>query len=306
MSNYKAESMETYSISGLQYTLGEHQRSFAEATGFDTVGIPNRPAMWGWGTFFETSKNVMDLLIATGRNTLEANGLALNEVDGVIVARGNTANGEEFGVAAMASLLRELGLKRAFGTTLTSNGCSSALAAIRTAGALVRNGGMKNVLILAGDKAGAAEQRFQRFGIFSDGACSCIVSAGSSRGFEVLASALATDISAMQADAAFSSGLASETNRQLFATDGLSSSKVSKVFSNNVFLPIVTLKELEAGFEMEQIYTANVARIGHCYAADPLINLADYVGGGHGAAGAQYVLAADSYGLRVSLLVKMM
>jgi 3-oxoacyl-[acyl-carrier-protein] synthase-3 len=67
----------------------------------------------------------------------------------------------------------------------------------------------------------------------------------------------------------------------------------------NIFLPLLITKERQAGFTAEQIYSRNVTRIGHCYAADPLINLVDrQTHPGH-----YYLLAASVPGSRFGVLL---
>ena len=294
--------MTPFSISGLQYVLGEQQRPYREASGFDTLGMPQRPAMWGWGNYFETNRDVTEMLVAVGRNVIEAADVGRTAIDGVIVARANVLGPDETAVPAIAAILGSLGIPGAIGSIHTGNGCSTALGAIRAAGALVAGGAMRNVLVLSGDKAGAGERRAQRFGIFSDAACGCVVSESGRGEFQIIAVSQAIDTATMHAEAGFSSGLAQQTNRQLLGSS--SAASIQKVFSNNVFLPIVMLKEQEAGFEAAQIHTENISRIGHCYASDPLINFADFAAGGHVRPEHTYMLAADSPGLRISMLVE--
>ena len=53
--------------------------------------------------------------------------------------------------------------------------------------------------------------------------------------------------------------------------------RVEKILSNNIFLPLKKIKESAHGFSEAQMYFENVARNGHCYASDILINLSDYL-----------------------------
>ncbi|MEU3309712.1 hypothetical protein ABZ717_21710, partial [Nocardiopsis sp. NPDC006832] len=72
---------------------------------------------------------------------------------------------------------------------------------------------------------------------------------------------------------------------------------------NNLYLPIVSLKELQAGFAPEQLYLDNVTRFGHCFAADPLINLTDLDEAGELRDGGAYLLASSVPGIRTALLL---
>ena len=72
----------------------------------------------------------------------------------------------------------------------------------------------------------------------------------------------------------------------------------------NLFLPLVAMKERQAGFSARQLYTANVTRLGHCFAADPLVNLVDQEQAGRIREGGHYVLAVSVPGSRVTVLLR--
>ena len=64
------------------------------------------------------------------------------------------------------------------------------------------------------------------------------------------------------------------------------------------------MKELQAGFDQSQLDTSNITRVGHCFAADPLINLVDRWSAGDVRAGGLYLLASSVSGLRVCVLLR--
>jgi 3-oxoacyl-[acyl-carrier-protein] synthase-3 len=72
----------------------------------------------------------------------------------------------------------------------------------------------------------------------------------------------------------------------------------------NIFKPIIVMKEMQAGFTPNQLFTDNVARVGHCFAADPLINLIDRAAAGHLADDRHYILASSVPGLRIGALLR--
>jgi hypothetical protein len=76
-------------------------------------------------------------------------------------------------------------------------------------------------------------------------------------------------------DTSFSSELDIAINENIF--DGLDVifEDMKMVFYNNIVIPITSSKELNAGFEHEQLYIKNIKRTGHCFSSDARINLID-------------------------------
>jgi 3-oxoacyl-[acyl-carrier-protein] synthase III len=64
------------------------------------------------------------------------------------------------------------------------------------------------------------------------------------------------------------------------------------------------MKERQAGFTAGQLYLDNITRLGHCFAADPLINLVDRAALGHIEAGSHCMLASSVPGSRIGVLLK--
>ncbi|MDM0011249.1 hypothetical protein QTH87_02250 [Variovorax sp. J22P168] len=292
-------------LNGIAYTLGEEERSHETASGFGTLNVPNRPALWGWGHYRQASGSVFDLMITAARRSLEAARVKPGEIDIVIFCHATVPRYEGPPSAAASRMLVELGLGRAFPVSAGLNGCAALLCGVVMADGLVAAGRARRVLVVAGDVHPADQNRFHRYAIFSDAACACVVSSTATEGaFELLAAASAVDASAMAADAGFSSELAAQVNQAMLVDAGIPASDVAKVFCNNVFLPITMLKESEGGFDEGQLFTDNVKRIAHCYSADALINLADHASAGGVRRGGHYVVAADSPGLRTGVLLK--
>jgi 3-oxoacyl-[acyl-carrier-protein] synthase III len=64
------------------------------------------------------------------------------------------------------------------------------------------------------------------------------------------------------------------------------------------------MKERQAGFSADQLYLGNIARIGHCFAADPLINLVDRAALGEIGDGSYCLLATSVPGSRAGALLR--
>lgn len=61
---------------------------------------------------------------------------------------------------------------------------------------------------------------------------------------------------------------------------------------------------MQAGYRLNQLYTDNITRIGHCFSADPLINLIDMQEKNEILDCSVLQLAASVPGDRVSLLLR--
>ncbi len=72
----------------------------------------------------------------------------------------------------------------------------------------------------------------------------------------------------------------------------------------NLYKPLVVMKERQAGFSPPQLYLANIERLGHCFAADPLINLVDRMALGHVRPGSYCLLASSVPGSRIGVLLE--
>jgi 3-oxoacyl-[acyl-carrier-protein] synthase-3 len=108
----------------------------------------------------------------------------------------------------------------------------------------------------------------------------------------------------MERTSQISSDLAREVNDRLLAPPGLKVGDVTALLHPNLFKPLLVMKERQAGFHPDQLYLDNIPRIGHCFAADPLINLADRAALGHIGEGHYCLLAASVPGSRIGVLLK--
>jgi 3-oxoacyl-[acyl-carrier-protein] synthase-3 len=93
-------------------------------------------------------------------------------------------------------------------------------------------------------------------------------------------------------------------NERLLKSAGLSIEDVSGLMHTNIFKPIIVMKEMQAGFAADQLFTDNVTRVGHCFAADPFINLVDRGAAGQVRDDCHYLLASSVPGLRIGVLLR--
>jgi 3-oxoacyl-[acyl-carrier-protein] synthase III len=180
------------------------------------------------------------------------------------------------------------------------------------------------VLVITTDQVAPGADRMSQFALFSDGAASCLVSAAmgpagpkSTAGpeadptstadparYELVACATAQQTATLDWSNQISSDLAREVNDRLLRAAGLKTGDLAALLHANLYKPLVMMKELQAGFTAEQLYAGNITRLGHCYAADPLINLVDRGALGHIAPGRYAELATSVPGSRIGALLR--
>ena len=90
----------------------------------------------------------------------------------------------------------------------------------------------------------------------------------------------------------------------LLEPHGLKLGDVAALLHANLFKPVLMMKERQAGFSADQLYLDNIPRLGHCFAADPLINLVDRAARGDIGPGGYGLLAASVPGSRIGALLR--
>jgi 3-oxoacyl-[acyl-carrier-protein] synthase-3 len=292
------------------YVLGETPVHHTELEGFADYVDRNQMVpdaeLWGWGTVHRTALDTADLAVRSGRRTLAAAAVAPAEVDALVLCSTtfpahDTAHGELVG-----SVLRGLELGPVPVTGITLNRCANLLTGLQVAATQVTAGRHRTVLVVTTDRIADERDRVADFALFSDGAASCLVTRapGAPGGYEWVADAYAQDAASLGRGDEISSDLSRVANQRLTDAAGIGIDAVDGLLHNNIYLPIVTMKELGAGFAPAQLDTSNVARVGHCFAADPLVNLVDRESAGGIRAGGLYGLASSVSGLRVCVLLR--
>jgi 3-oxoacyl-[acyl-carrier-protein] synthase III len=181
-------------------------------------------------------------------------------------------------------LLEELGLSHAYliGTFLRA--CSNIHSALRIAANLCRNDEAGAVLIVTTDKAKTTEERVvpPKIGVTSDSAASLILSrqmAGAD--FQVLCNAQCALPSMQRLDESAQymlflkcvrDGVAAAVDR---CTEGLGCSvqDLRRLVSNNYNMSLISMFAAILGVSDSLFVSDNIARYGHCYSADNVINL---------------------------------
>ncbi len=297
---------------GPAYVLGEHEVDHTAIENLDELArrfkLAPKADLWGWGTIRTTSRELEDLAIETGLDTLKTAGLDTASIDALVLCSNRIPGPAEGHGQFVADILTGIGLGDipAYGANL--NRCVNLLAGIDLARALVASGRYRRILVITTDKVADDADRMSQFALFSDGAASCVISAEPSEagGFELIACATAQETAALEWTNQISADLAKDVNEQLLGPAGLKLGDVAALAHANLFTPLLVMKERQAGFSPDQLYLDNISRFGHCFAADPLINLVDRVGLGHLKAGSYCLLASSVPGSRIGALLRRM
>ncbi|HEY0934817.1 MAG TPA: hypothetical protein VGD91_13870 [Trebonia sp.] len=297
-------------LSGACYVLGEDEVPYSEIPGLAErareLRMAMNPRLWGWGTVWRTHRDLAGLAVESGRATLEATGADPAAVDELILCSTEFPGNARVHGSFVEQVTSGLGLPDTAFTGLTLNRCSNLLVAIDIASALVTAGRRRTVLVVTTDKVRDERDRAETFALFSDGAASCLVS-GQGYGtpsYEVTACACAQRNSDLDWSHEISSDLARLVNQELLKPQGLGLAELDALLPANIFTPLLLAKERQAGFAPGQVDTRNIARTGHCFAADPLINLVDRAAAGQVRDGGRYLLAVSLPGSRYGVLLR--
>jgi 3-oxoacyl-[acyl-carrier-protein] synthase-3 len=298
------------------YVLGEITEDHTAVQGLaarvQDLGMVPNAKLWGWGSVCRTERELEDLAVETGAATLKAAGVEPSSVDALVLCSTRFPGGPQTHGEFVARIMTGIGLDRATFLGITLNRCTNLLVAIDTAHALVAAGRHRRVLVITTDRIEDEADRMEGFALFSDGAASCLVVSASEdldrpdrgSGYAIVSTASAQDPAALDWSHEISADLAREANTRLLEPVGLTTGDVDGLMHANLFLPIVGMKERQAGFRADQLHTANITRFGHCFAADPLINLVDQETAGRVEDAGHYVLAVSVPGSRVAVLLR--
>ena len=290
-----------------RYVLGEveedHTAVVNLAERMARFRIPPRADFWGWGRFRRTEQGIASMAIESGSATLKSAAIDPAAVEALVLCSTSFPEGTGRHGAFVQTVLSGLGLGDVdfFGVTL--NSCANLLAGIQVAESMVGSGRYRRVLVVTSDQVSDEATRMEKFALFSDAAASCVVTADPG-GFEVVSCAGAHNVADLDWSGEISADLARTVNGKLLKSAALSLEDVAGLLHTNIFKPIIVMKEMQAGFTADQLFTDNVARIGHCFGADPLINLVDRAALGQVRDDHHYILASSVPGLRIGVLIR--
>lgn len=263
------------------YAVGEEEANVEDLSNRSAVlrrhNMPDDPALWGWRCFRRTRRSRAQLACESAKATLAQSGLRTAEIDALIVCCGDGLNYYEQNLF-ISEFARGLDLPGGFVTWIGGAGCASLFSAVQVARSLVSDGSFANVLVIAVDKIEEDAQRFQPFGVFSDGACSFIVHRGARIDYAVLGVEVSFSLASLTAagqDLGQKCQLIFGVFERLRERAGVPMDG-SAFFCSNVFLPVQELEFSVMPVSDLITWRANTARYGHCAGADPVINLIDF------------------------------
>lgn len=295
-------------LSGAAYVLGEVEHEVVTLDYFEHKAARFRMALdaklWGWGRFRRTAKTIEELAIEAGLRSLGATGVDGSEIDAMVLCSTRMPGGPEDHAELVQTIFSGLGVKNAYFVGVTLNRCTNMLVALQIAQALISGDCYKAIIVITADRVRDEAARMERFAIFSDGAASCLVTASGDVGYEVVGSATAHETATAGWENEISVALARQVNSTLLDRRHMSVTDIGRVLHANLYKPVVVMKERQAGFAMGQLFLENIERFGHCFAADPIINLADAEAQAAIAPGQHCLLASSVPGSRAAVLLR--
>jgi len=243
---------------------------------------PQPPIPWsdlGFHAFCEDPRPIPEMWMATVAETFRRTARLPDVIDAV-VGVSSPAHAD-----VLFDALHSLGIRRAFVLGLTLQECSGASSAIRVATDLIGTGRHRHVLVVQCGKWDRPEHRVdtRRGLVFSDGAASCIVSSAAGA-FEILASDVLAETGLTGRSVGRSVNEALNAIKLLRRVIGgaleaanVSIDAVRAVFSTAGNAELLMLAGTAAGLPTTRMYRGGLARRGHVFGCDGLIDLRDFV-----------------------------
>lgn len=272
---------DTCGILAPSYRLGEEQVLVETIVNRKAVlgryNMPDKQAFWGWGWFRRTKRSRAELACETARDTIARSRLSAADIDALIVCCGDGLNYHAQNLF-ISELSSDLDLDCDFVSWIGGAGCASLFSAVASAKRLVLEGAFQNVLVINVDKLEDEDARFQRYAVFSDGACSFIVRGGGEVDFTIAGVAVSSSLAYVRnqgQDVGNKCQLIYSVFERL-AGEVAFPFAGSALLASNVFLPIQDLELSVMPVDGLVAYRSNTARYGHCSGSDPVINLVDF------------------------------
>jgi 3-oxoacyl-[acyl-carrier-protein] synthase III len=290
---------------GPAYALGERQCHYDQIDGFEAAAksrqLPNLPELMGFGGFFVTQDVYQRAYVAV-QASISAAAVAPGSIEHVIFCSSSfkerffSERNVKFG-----KLLRECGVMPRRISGVSGGGCTDLLASVDIACGMLELGAAHNVLIVGIEsfRAEADRERLLSHALISDAAVALIVSdarrdAPGAPEFEILAHRIVSDVTEIGSGMSITKSSPDRNFvKGVLESAGRSQGQVTKLFGNNVYLPIKSGREGIVGFTRSQMYLENVRRTGHCLGCDTILNLVDF---GSGQEGNSYVLYSEAEG----------
>ena len=255
--------------------------------------IPDEEEIWNWG-FCRRSEGGYDTHVADGfanlAAALRADAIA---IDAVLCCDPVHNDPQRFVAAVTERVLPSLDVPGERMRRVEGRECVNVIQAVADASALLREG-HGDVLIVAAEQVDETRShRLRKYSMFSDFCLALVVSRDLQHcAWEVLDVQVCADANPGEdTGGILMRQLEKDCVERLLSQRGLTRRDVSRFFYLNLFEPIAEMKAKQIGFTPAHIYTQATRDRGHCYGADPFINLEAYASGGGG--GATHMLCAS-------------
>ncbi|MFF3404372.1 hypothetical protein ACFYW6_38890 [Streptomyces sp. NPDC002659] len=272
------------------------------------LGVLEEMRALGLATYSRFGGDPLELAADSLHSTLRASAIRPSEIEAVIYA--TTAYGSMGAAwslldteAGLRKLLGRLGMHRAMPIGVSLAQCANLTSAISLAAGLVSAGRYRNILVFVADRIPSGVSRVVNPGttVLSDGAASCIVSRTAHGGWELAGFAEHLDppddgLNPQENFFAYLKGTAAGIEAvcaDLYEQLAVDADDFDLLLINNVNRSVVRLFAEHSGFPVGSVHSANIARYGHCDAADVIINLSDHAGGS-GATPGEWILILTS------------
>jgi 3-oxoacyl-[acyl-carrier-protein] synthase-3 len=260
-------------------------------------GLPIDPAAvatlaaGGLCRYSAIERPVHELFEGCVQQTLDASGVQPAEVDAVIFFSSTFSSYTDYD--DVARLCAELGIRQALPMGMFLGQCTNYSSALLVAAALIDSHGFDNVLLVSADaldERRASRVLARTIAVFSDTVASCLVSrsARADRGYRVEHITHRFEPGLVNLDpetnllkfVTLFSGALDRVCADLYVTLGCSGKDFSRLVLANFTIPTLKNFAMAAGIPVGRMYTENLARFGHCFAADQLIALDTLSGSG--------------------------
>jgi 3-oxoacyl-[acyl-carrier-protein] synthase-3 len=268
-------------MSGLAYDLGTETPIASLPELKEDPDLETTLRHLGLGSYRASPFGVTELASRACAETLRQTRIDPADVEALVFTTMSLRSAETYRKGFRA-LHAGLGLRRAMPLGIFGAECADLPLALRVAADMILARGLSNVLVVTSDVAGTERRLMDGMvSVFSDGAASCLLSGKGVRGYAIEAIAHHCSIDMWDVDprtnlmAHLKGGTAgsAEAVRRALSESGTQPADYQRLLTGNYNRSVLRTFASQLGFADEQMFADNVARVGHAYSADTLINL---------------------------------
>lgn len=277
-------------ISGINYELGDPVEFVANSCEGDSS--VNGPVSRELTTYRMVNEGMGDKTIASMRRSIQDALIKPSDVDAVIFCTSANAKMISNDRHNVAHLLRGTSCSNAYPIGLTLSTCAGFQTGLQISESLLRDAAFSNILLVLVEGFSPDCQTFVGQNsrdtpsyVCSDGVASCVISNKPEAEYLLLSVALGVNVGLVEPSQKEGDedrvieylDLLRATYSESLRKASVSGEQIRKYFMGNYFRPVVDsfCDALRIGSNL--LFRDNICRVGHCYSADNLINLKDYV-----------------------------